>query len=251
MRFTVSAAIFLILAASAWAQRGGAAMHASAPAQHFSAAAAQHFSSSPAPRFSSGTHMASGMPRTPHSGPITNRGGYGYNGYGARGTSRYYHQIPYLWALYPNYYDPFLFDNSGYDSAPGYGADYNGGYDPYASGYGPQQGPDPQTAYLSDQIQQLSGELSQLNAGPQPPPQVPMAPMSSAAPATPITVVLKDGKRLQVQNYAVMDQTFWDFTSQPVKKIPLASIDITASEKMSAASGADFPHLAVSSGSGQ
>jgi hypothetical protein len=48
-----------------------------------------------------------------------------------------------------------------------------------------------------------------------------------------------------------MDQMFWDFTTQSVKKIPLTSIDVAASEQLSSANGADFPKLTVSSGSGR
>jgi hypothetical protein len=184
------------------------------------------------------------------------RGGYGYNGsYVNRGATRYHRQVPYLWPLFPNYYDPFLFGDSAYDS----GADYNSGYvdpgygDPNAYGAGyeqPPPGPDPQTAYLEAQVQQLSNQLS---ASEQQGVRVPMAPQTapSAAPAVPITLVLRDGRHLQVQNYAVMDQMFWDFTTQPVKKIPLTSIDVAASEQLSAANGADFPKLTVSSGSGR
>ena len=112
-------------------------------------------------------------------------------------------------------------------------------------------GPDPQTEELAAEVQQLR---DQLNAAPQQGIRVPMAPPQaapSAAPAVPITLVLKDGQHLQVQNYAVMNQTFWDFTSQPVKKIPLGNIDLAASRQLSAASGADFPNLALTGGSGQ
>jgi hypothetical protein len=171
------------------------------------------------------------------------------DGFAGRGTHRYYGEIPYLWGLYSNYYDPF--GDSGYYDQPNYygqSPDY-GQYqepNPYDSGYGQ----DPQTAYLTAQIQQLS---NQLNAAEQQGVQPPAAPQTApaAAPAVPITLVLKDGRHLQVQNYAVMDHTFWDFTSQPVKKIPLTDIDIAASQQLSVANGAEFPNLTASSGTGQ
>jgi hypothetical protein len=172
--------------------------------------------------------------------------GYGHDGFAERGTHRYYGEIPYLWGLYPNYYDSFLFDDSGYYDQPNYYSQYpepspnDGGY-----------GPDPQTAYLTAQIEQLSNQLNAVEQQQEAQPPSAQQTAPAAAPAVPLTLVLKDGRHLQVQNYAVMDQTFWDFTSQPVKKIPLANIDIAASRQMSVANGAEFPNLPISGGSGQ
>jgi hypothetical protein len=138
-----------------------------------------------------------------------------------------------------------LFGDSGYYDQPNNYGQYP---EPNPSGAG--YGSDPQTAYLTAQVQQLS---DQLNAVEQQSAQPPVAQQTAPAPppAPPITLVLKDGRHLQVQNYAVMDQTFWDFTSQPVKKIPLANIDIAASQRLSVANGAEFPNLTVSNGSAQ
>jgi hypothetical protein len=36
---------------------------------------------------------------------------------------------------------------------------------------------------------------------------------------------------------------FWDFTNQPVRRIPIAGIDIPASQKATEESGAEFPQL--------
>jgi len=58
-------------------------------------------------------------------------------------------------------------------------------------------------------------------------------------PQVPITLVLRNGQQIQVQNYAVMDQTFWDFTRQPARKIPVSSIDIAASTRATEAKGAE------------
>jgi hypothetical protein len=145
-----------------------------------------------------------------------------------------------------------LFDDSGYYDQPN---NYGGYPEPNAYDGGYEQsypaGPDPQTAYLQAQVQQLSNQLNAVEQQQQAQPQTAQQAAPAAAPVIPITLVLKDGRRLQVQNYAVMDQTFWDFTSQPVKKIPLANIDIAASRQMSVANGAEFPNFTVSNGSRQ
>jgi hypothetical protein len=41
----------------------------------------------------------------------------------------------------------------------------------------------------------------------------------------------------------VVDGTFWDFTNQLTRKIPISSIDIPASQKATEDAGAEFPQL--------
>ncbi len=64
-----------------------------------------------------------------------------------------------------------------------------------------------------------------------------------ATPQVPVTLVLRSGQQIEVQNYAVMDQTFWDFTNQPARKIPLSNIDVAASAKATEAKGGEFPSI--------
>jgi hypothetical protein len=46
-----------------------------------------------------------------------------------------------------------------------------------------------------------------------------------------------------VQNYAVMNGVLWDFSRQPTRKIPIASIDVSASTSATEANGGEFPQL--------
>lgn len=94
-----------------------------------------------------------------------------------------------------------------------------------------------QLQILSDQIEQLKN-AQQRGAEPEDNEDVQQTP-----PQVPITVVLRNGQQIQVQNYAVMDQTFWDFTRQPARRIPVSSIDIAASTRATEAKGAEFPEL--------
>lgn len=113
---------------------------------------------------------------------------------------------------------------------------------------------------LGDQVDQLSAEVESLRnqqqmqpAQPaQPPvPPTPNAPYAAPAPQVqddapaepPITVVLKNGRQFQARNYAVMGQTFWDFSTQPAHKIPVAAINVPASVNASNANGAEFPNI--------
>jgi hypothetical protein len=66
---------------------------------------------------------------------------------------------------------------------------------------------------------------------------------SQTQPAPPVTLILTNGEKVQVQNYAIMGSTFWDFSKQPARRIPLSSIDIPASTKATEANGAEFPPI--------
>jgi hypothetical protein len=46
-----------------------------------------------------------------------------------------------------------------------------------------------------------------------------------------------------VQNYAVMGDSFWDFSRQPARRIAISSLNIEASTKATEASGGEFPAL--------
>jgi hypothetical protein len=105
--------------------------------------------------------------------------------------------------------------------------------------------PDPAALALSDEVNKLRGDINQLKEQTQaltaPPPPAPAAAPAPSEPPAPATVlVLRDGKQVETTNYAVMDQTLWNFSARPVQKIPLASIDLPASQKANSARGVDF-----------
>ncbi|HEY3937731.1 MAG TPA: hypothetical protein VGL97_09885 [Bryobacteraceae bacterium] len=150
--------------------------------------------------------------------------------------------------VYPYYssYLPYLpldYDSSIYDSSPSYGYGYGGGQDPG------EQTAEVTASLLGEQIQRLSGEVEQLRSEQQyaPPPYAPQGNtnlQNDPPPAVaPVILVLRNGQQIQVQSYAVMDKTFWDFSKQPARRIPLSAIDIAASSKATLASGGDFPQI--------
>ena len=53
-------------------------------------------------------------------------------------------------------------------------------------------------------------------------------------------MVLRSGQSFETKNYAVMGQTLWNFSRQPVQKVPLSEINIPASEKANAQRGIEF-----------
>lgn len=157
----------------------------------------------------------------------------GFRGDGNRGRDSRRSNRGYLFAPY---YYPYL--------------DYGFGDPDYGSGFDapPPPDPDAQAAVmgqnmLGDQINRLSAEVEQLKyaQAPQAPPFV--SHEDPPPPQPPVMLVLRTGQQLKVQNYAVMDQTFWDFSTEPARKIPIANIDVAASAKATAAGGGEFPQL--------
>ncbi len=163
----------------------------------------------------------------------------GYRGSGVANRGRVgvyrrdYRHLPFAYWAAPYYYPVLDYGDTGYSgNKPDY---YDTGDDPSS-----QAAMMAQNA-LMEQVQRLSAQVAQLQNG------QPAQPQSNTQqqepPQVPVTLVLRNGQQLQVQNYAVMDQTFWDLSRQPVRKIPIASIDVAASAKATEASGGDFPAL--------
>lgn len=212
-------AIAAALGTNSRAQRGGARGSSSAPLPSSTALGAGALTFGP-----SATARSTEAAR----GTTTRRGTVVYRTRGFRG--RDYRQLPFAYWLTP-YYFPV-------DYGDAYGpADYDNGIDP-----GAQAALSAQNA-LAEQVQRLSAQVAQLQYGPQA--QAYSAAQESLPPAIPVTLILRDGQQLQIQNYAVMDQTFWDFSRQPARKIPISSIDIAASAKATEAKGGEFPQLAT------
>ena len=156
-----------------------------------------------------------------------------------RDLSRY-SRFPGNWWLTPYYY-PYAggyYDTLGDDSGfygPGPQAPYS--QDPAMADLGAAQDD------LGYQVQRLADEVGRLRNGQPLPQQMGAAAPQMGPPAPQLTVVLRDGGQLQVQNYAVMDKTFWDFSAQPVRKIPISNIDVDASIRLTEAKGGEFPRL--------
>ena len=64
------------------------------------------------------------------------------------------------------------------------------------------------------------------------------APRTEAAPAT--VIVFRDQHKEEIQNYAIIGQTLWDFAPQHTQKIPLSDLDIPATTKANEDRGVNF-----------
>ncbi len=144
-------------------------------------------------------------------------------------------------------YLPYL----GYDTSLATFPSYNEMIDPNAQAFGVAQ------ESLAEQMRQLTAEVDsmrqQLNtppptsAIPQTPPAMTAPPVNTGTEQPAIAVVLRNGQRMSVQSYAIMNGFLWDFSRQPVRKIPVSNIDIPESTKATEANGGEFPDLSSAS----
>lgn len=160
---------------------------------------------------------------------------------GAYKSNSHYHNRSQ--GYFAPYYYPFLgYSDSSFDAYPPYDA----AQDPNV------QATQMMENTLGEQIKDLSAQVEQLRIDQQEA-RSQQAPATSEMPAPaqeqqipqspPIKLVLRTGQQIQVRDYAVIDGTFWDFTNQQTRKIPVASIDIPASQKATEDGGAEFPQL--------
>ncbi len=103
---------------------------------------------------------------------------------------------------------------------------------------------------LAEQLQQLRSALDEFQRDrvTSPPPPVaspPPVPSRPEPPPVPLTVVLRSGQRFTVQSYAVMDGVLWDFSRRPVRRVPLAEMDLAGSRRATEAQGGEFPRLGL------
>ena len=151
-------------------------------------------------------------------------------------------------------YSPFFFHGhryfyrswpyAGYSAYPydGYPSYY--GNDSYSSdSYQNYPPSDYSTAYVDNNRQQaeidrLENEVDRLREEREARESRPSH--ATQAEAQPTQLVFRDQHTEEVQNYAIVGQTFWVFTEQRTRKIPLAYLDIPATKKANDDRGVDF-----------
>lgn len=135
--------------------------------------------------------------------------------------------------------------NSG-RSALGYQAVYPYWFPSGGSDTDQSAPPPPQTEQdpLANQVGNLAAEVESLredqarrdSQGP-----VNYEPPSPAQEMPPTTVlVYRDGHKVEVQNYAIAGKTLWVFFDQRTRQIPLAELDLPATQRVNEDHGVDF-----------
>ena len=85
-----------------------------------------------------------------------------------------------------------------------------------------------------------SPEPATAAAEPSPSPALPAAGSQPVQPEDPSVLVFRDGHRLEVENYAIVGNTLYDFTPGHMRKVPLSQLDLTATVKANDERGVDF-----------
>jgi hypothetical protein len=75
---------------------------------------------------------------------------------------------------------------------------------------------------------------------PAPPTEPAVSPETPVADQPQTVLVFKDGRQMEVQNYAVVGSQLYDFTPGHSRKIALADLDLKATEQQNDDRGVDF-----------
>ena len=90
-----------------------------------------------------------------------------------------------------------------------------------------------QVGQLTTQVQQLQAELAAVRGQ--------STPTSAAAQNAPaVTLVLKDGHRIEAAGYALVGSTLWILNAQDATKISLSDVDVDATQRENQKRGINF-----------
>jgi hypothetical protein len=128
-----------------------------------------------------------------------------------------------VWPWWGAYYDPWW-----WDSGSSYDADYENDR-AYAEQMNQQS--------LAEQ-QMRSQQDQDLYARSAPP--APRQEAHGESPVPPTVLVFRDQRKKEIQNYAIVGQTLWNFAPQRTEKISLADLDLAATTKANDERGVDF-----------
>lgn len=141
---------------------------------------------------------------------------------------------PFLFGL-----DPFLFGGIGYPGDPFY-SDYSSYSQPQPQPVVEQQ--DNGNRELALQVQELSDEIQAMRDEDR---RREERKDSSAKPASQddgpnATLVFRDGVQLAVKNYAISGDTIWVLDEHNTQKVPLAKLDLPATQRINEQNGVEF-----------
>ena len=170
---------------------------------------------------------ARGFPGVQRGGVNFVMGGYGHRGFGYR-RGRYWRGWPYGWySGYPYYGWDYGDDSYSSDSYQNYPV-----YD-YSSAYAESDRQQAAIDRLEAEVDRLREEREARQA------QTSNATMPKTA-VPPTELVFRDKHTEEVQNYAIVGQTFWILNAEKARKIPIAQLDIPATQKANEDRGVDF-----------
>jgi len=132
---------------------------------------------------------------------------------------------------YGGYGYGYPYDYSPYYSAPVVSEPYYSEPQPVYS----QGATDQSNAELSYQVGELSRQIQDLRQQ-----QAQAAQPVPVPPAMPVVLIFKDGRRMEIQNYAIIGQTLWVLDERNSTKIPLGDLDLNATQVENRSRGLRF-----------
>jgi hypothetical protein len=99
--------------------------------------------------------------------------------------------------------------------------------------------PEQETA-IARQVERLTEEVELLRRERPSPAALPPAAAAPQEKPVPAVLVYRDGHQGEVENYAVLGQTLYLFAAQTTRRIPLADLDLEATQTLNKERGVDF-----------
>lgn len=117
----------------------------------------------------------------------------------------------------------------------------SGGYDTEQSAPpAPEAEPDPlttQVGNLAAEVEMMRQDQAMRDSRGAPSTQ----PSMGAEQKPPTTLlVYRDGHQVEVQDYAIQGKTLWVFSEQMTRRVPLADLDLAATERVNGERGVEF-----------
>jgi hypothetical protein len=169
---------------------------------------------------------AHGFPGVQRGGVNFVMGGFGSRGFGYR-RGRFSRGWPYGYYGYPYYgwgYGDDSYSSDSYQNYPVY--DYSSA--------------DAENDRQQAAIDRLEGEVDRLRQEREARQDQSSNASTPKAALPPTELVFRDKHTEEVQNYAIVGQTFWILNAEKAKKIPIAQLDIPATQKANEDRGVDF-----------
>ena len=132
-----------------------------------------------------------------------------------------YYGYPYYG--YPGYYGDDSYSSDSYQNYP---------VSDYSSGYVENGREQVQIDRLENEVDRLRAEREARESQ--------SSQARSRSDSQPTELVFRDKRTEEVQNYAIVGQTFWVLSAQRARKFPLAELDIPATKKANDDRGVDF-----------
>jgi hypothetical protein len=162
------------------------------------------------------------------------------NGFGHPGSSPFFfhhhHYFVRSWP-YAGYYGYPYYGYPWYYGDDSYSADSYKSYPPndYSAAYADNSREQAEIDRLENEVDRLRAEREVRESQASSPSQ------ARAKPESQLTeLVFRDKHTEEVQNYAIVGQTFWILNAEKARKIPIAQLDIPATQKVNEERGVEF-----------